>query len=59
MNNINEMLDILELSETNGRIYLEDIMKNFHVQKEQLTEELKNLYRCCLLKKMIIINHIK
>lgn len=34
MNNINEMLDILELSETNGRIYLEDIMKKVFMFKK-------------------------
>ena len=39
MNNINEMLDILALSEAKGKIYLEDIMESFPAQKELLIEE--------------------
>lgn len=33
MNNINEMLDILALSEAKGKIYLEDIMEKFSCSK--------------------------
>lgn len=41
MNNINEMLDILAISETNGRITLEDIMEKFSCSKRTAYRRVK------------------
>ena len=39
MNNINEMLDILALSEAKGKIYLEDIMEKWKIYLEDIMEK--------------------
>lgn len=51
MNNINEMLDILALSEANGRIYLEDIMEKFSCSKRTAYRRIEELMQVLPVEK--------
>ena len=51
MNNINEMLDILALSETKGGIYLEDIMEKFSCSKRTAYRRIEELMQVLPVEK--------
>ena len=52
MTNLNEMIDILAISEIKGKVTLKDVMDKFSCSK-------RTAYRSCLLKKISIKSHIK
>lgn len=51
MNNINEMLDILALSEAKGKIYLEDIMEKFSCSKRTAYRRIEELMQVLPVEK--------
>ena len=51
MNNINEMLDILALSEAKGKIYLEDIMEKFSCSKRTAYRRIEEIMQVLPVEK--------